>query len=64
MPYLFVIAMEARSCLLKRAMNGGFLLACQVGGRGGEGIQVSQLLFVDDTLVFCEASQDQMTYLC
>ena len=27
-------------------------------GRFGEGVQVSHLLFVDDTLVFCEASLD------
>ena len=32
-------------------------------GRGGEGAHVSHLLFVDDTLVFSGASQDQMTYL-
>ena len=25
---------------------------------------MSHMLFADDTLVFCEASQDQMTYLC
>ena len=33
-------------------------------GRFGEGVQVSHLLFVDDTLVFYKASQDQITYLC
>ena len=33
-------------------------------GRGGEGARVCLLLFADDTLVFCEASQDQMKYLC
>ena len=64
LPYLFVIAMEALCCLVKRAVNGGFLTACKVRGRGGEGAQVSHLLFVDDTLVFCEYSQDQMMYLC
>ena len=64
LPYLFVIAMEALCCLVKRAVNGGFLTACKVRGRGGEGAQVSHLLFVDDTLVFCEDSQDQMMYLC
>ncbi|RVX02510.1 LINE-1 reverse transcriptase-like [Vitis vinifera] len=32
-------------------------------GRGGEGILISHLLFADDTLVFCEESQDQLTYL-
>ena len=31
--------------------------------RGGEEAQVSHLLFVDDTLVFYGAFQDQMTYL-
>ena len=56
--------MEVLSFLLKRVVNGGFLTTCKVKGRGGEGAQVSHLLFVDDTLVFCEASQDQMTYLC
>ena len=63
-PYLFVIVLETLSCLLKRAMNGGFLTACKVRGRGGEGAQVSHLLFTEDTLVFCEASQDPMMYLC
>ena len=55
-PYLFVIVMEARSCLLKRAVGGGFLSACQVREREGEGVKVSHLLFADNTLVFCEAS--------
>ena len=61
--YLFVIAMEALSCILRRAVSGGFLSACKVRVRGGEGAHVSHLLFVDDTLVFYGASQDQMKYL-
>ena len=42
-PYLFVMIMEALSCLLRSAINGGFLLACKARGRGGEGVQVSHL---------------------
>ena len=57
-PYLFVVVMEAFSCLLKRAIFGGFLLPCLVQGRRGEGVQVSHLLFVDDTLIFCETKED------
>ena len=58
-----MITIEAFSYLLKKVVNGCLLLACKVRGRGGERAQVSHLLFVDDTLVFCGASQDQMTYL-
>ena len=37
-PYLFVMAMEALSCLLRSAVNGGFLLAWKARSRGGEGV--------------------------
>ena len=55
--------MEVFSCFLKRAMDGGFPSSCRVKGRSEEGVQISHLLFVDDTLVFFQASQDQLTYL-
>lgn len=45
-------------------MAVGFLFGCQVKGRFGEGVQISHLLFIDDTLVFYKASLDQVTYLC
>ena len=61
--HLFMIAMEVFSCLLRRAISGGYLSGWRVRGRSGERILISHLLFADDTLVFCEASQDQMTYL-
>ena len=44
-------------------MNGGFLSGCRVKGRSGERVQVFHLLFVDDTLVFYQVSQDHLTYL-
>ena len=55
--------MEALNCLIKRLVNKGLLKGYQVRGKGGEGVNISHLLFVDDTLVFCEASEEQMTYL-
>ena len=62
-PYLFVIPMEALSCLLRRAVCGGFLSTCQVRGRGRERVKVSHLLFADDTLIFYEAREKQMMFL-
>ena len=56
--------MEAFSCMLKRAVSGGFLSPCSVRGKRGEGVQVSYSLFVDDMLIFCEAKEEQLTYLC
>ena len=55
--------MEVFTCLLRRAISGGFLFGWRVRVRSGKGILISHLLFDDDTLVFIEASQDQMTYL-
>ena len=62
-PYLFVIGMEALSRLIHRAVRGGFLSGCRIKGRRGDGALVSHLLFADDTLVFCDTSQDKMPYL-
>ena len=60
-PYLFVIAMQVFSSFLKRAMDGGFMSGCKV--KSEKGVQISHLLFADDTLVFCQASQNHLTYL-
>ena len=52
------MAIEVLSCLIKRAVSGGFLKGCQVRGKGGEGVNISHLLFADDALVFCEAFEE------
>lgn len=44
--------MEALSCFLRRAMEGGYISGVKVRGRGGDGVEVSHLLFVDNSLVF------------
>ena len=56
--------MEALSILINKAVEGGFLLGYKSRDRGGNEVQVSHLLFADDTLVFFEDSRDQIMYLC
>ena len=62
-PYLFVIGMEALSCLLKRAVEGNFIYGCRFRGRDGGEIVISHLLYADDTIIFCDANAEQLMYL-
>ena len=61
-PYLFVLIMEALSSLISRAVKNGFIRGFKATGRRGEGVSVSHLLFVDDTLLFCEDDRDQLIF--
>ncbi|WJZ92237.1 hypothetical protein VitviT2T_011246 [Vitis vinifera] len=62
--YLFVIAMEPLSRLLLKAQEGGFISGFTIGEKGGDGEEISHLFFADDTIIFCKASQEQVTPLC
>ena len=55
--------MEVLSALLRRTVDGGFISGCRFRGRGGMEMNVSHLLFAYDTIIFCEATQDHLTYL-
>jgi hypothetical protein len=62
-PLLFVIVMEAFSKLFYITAQRGFLSGFSVGSSSNEVINISHLLFADDTLVFCRASPDHLLYL-
>ena len=53
-----MIGIEALSCLIAKAVEGGFLFGCSFGRREGDGLTVSHLLYADDTILFCEPKQD------
>ena len=61
--YLFVLGMEVLSALIRRAADGGFISGCRFRGRGRMEINVSHLLFVDDTIIFCETRKENLTFL-
>ncbi|RVX04845.1 LINE-1 retrotransposable element ORF2 protein [Vitis vinifera] len=62
-PYLFVLGMEVLSALIRRAVVGGFISSCSLQGRGRMKMDVSHLLFADDTIIFCEARKEFLTSL-
>ena len=62
-PYLFVMGMEVLSVLIRKAVDGGFLSGCRIRGRERTEMNISHLLFADDTIVFCEVQKEHLTYL-
>jgi len=57
---LFVLVMDAFSRMLSRAMEGGFLSGFRVDNLNNSPLEISHLLFADDTLIMCDADVDQI----
>jgi hypothetical protein len=62
-PLLFVIVMEALSKLLTSTVQRGFLSGFSVDSRCSEVVNISHLLFADDTLVYCGANPEHLHYI-
>lgn len=61
-PLLFDFVMEALSLLNSRAASGGFLNGFSVNGHCRVH-NITHLFYVDDTLIMCDANQNQLRYL-
>jgi hypothetical protein len=57
-PFLFVIVMEILSKMIYATVNGGLLSGFSVGSRSGGAINISYLLFANDSLIFCGTNPD------
>ena len=56
--------MDILSNLIYKAVEGNFLSGCKIGGRGEEEeLELSHLLYVDDTLLFCKDNHDHLAYM-
>ncbi|WJZ90959.1 hypothetical protein VitviT2T_010073 [Vitis vinifera] len=62
-PYLFVMGMEVLDVLIRRTVEGGYLSGCIIRGGSRTSLNISHLFFADDTIVFCEASKEQVSHL-
>ena len=55
-PLLFLLIMEVLSRLLKKTKECNLIWGFHVGVVNSVGVCISHLLFVDDTILFCDAS--------
>ena len=60
---LFVLVMEALSCLMDKAVSENLLEGFAVNNHTRLDLKISHLLFADDTLIFCGATWDQLIHL-
>jgi hypothetical protein len=59
-PFLFVLAMEAFSKMLGAFTSRGLISGFSIGFSESARVNVSHLLFTDDTLIFCKANANQI----
>ena len=59
-PLLFLLIMEVLSRILKKTEENNLIWGFHVGAVNSVGVQISHLLFTDDTILFCDASRDQL----
>ena len=57
-PLPFVLVMEALGRMLDKAVHDGHMSGFGVGRLERRSLAVSHVLFVDDTLIFCDADLD------
>lgn len=62
-PLLFLVMMEVFGKMMKRVEGVGLLRGFKADGRRGGGVCVSHLLFADDTILFCDANEEQILHV-
>lgn len=62
-PFLFLLAMEGLNHLIKTTKANGWIRDFGFQINDMVGMEISHLLYADDSLVFCEAEVDQIKHL-
>ena len=55
--------MEVLSRMLRKVELAGLIKGFRAGDNASEGLSISHLLFADDTILFCDADLDQLSYI-
>ena len=59
-PFLFIIAMEGLDSLMRRASLNNWVRGFRIKNRVNEVMDMTHLLYADDTIIFCEEEQEQL----
>ena len=59
-PLLFLLIMEVLNKLLKKTEECNLIRGFHVGAGNSVGVSISHMLFADDTILFCDASREQL----
>lgn len=62
-PFLFIIAMEGLNNVIKTTKVNEWIKGFDVARNGSNNVEVTHLQYVDDTLIFCDAKEEQLRFL-
>jgi len=62
-PFLFIIAMEGLNNMIKAAKVNLWVKGFEVDRNGSNSLEITHLQYADDTLVFCDAEEEQLRFL-
>ncbi|XP_016464777.1 putative mitochondrial protein AtMg01250 [Nicotiana tabacum] len=61
--FLFIIAMEGLNNMIKAAKVNLWVKGFEVDMNGPNSLEITHLQYADDTLVFCDAEEEQLRFL-
>jgi len=62
-PFLFILAMEGLNSMIRKASENGWLQGFSANANRGDAMEISHLLYADDSLVFCGAEVNHIRHL-
>jgi len=62
-PFLFILAMEGLNNMIKTAKTNRWITGFEVSTNNERSLEVTHLQYADDTLIFCDADEEQLRYL-
>ncbi|WMV36832.1 hypothetical protein MTR67_030217 [Solanum verrucosum] len=62
-PFLFILAIKGLNSMIRRASENGWIRGFPANANRGNTMEITHLLYEDDSLVFCEAEVMQIRHL-